>query len=268
MEGEYMFYVYEWFIVETGEIIYVGKGTRNRYKVRKHNRLFNEMILKHNCESRIVKEFEQEKDAFEYEFERVLELKLKGQCVCNIYNGGTGGTTAWWNDEYRERYSKNNVMKAISQRERMTTNNPMKDKNVSRKVAEKISRKVCIEDEIYGSLASAAASYSVSPQLFIYWLERGYTKDHKRCYYYGEQPKELKILNNCGTKEKISVTIDGIAYESIKKAAKAVGGNDSYLSKALRKNKPYKGHICQYGNQQPSQGKSDNSTLEGSTTNG
>lgn len=27
-----MFYVYEWYIVETGEIFYVGKGCKNRYK--------------------------------------------------------------------------------------------------------------------------------------------------------------------------------------------------------------------------------------------
>lgn len=31
-----MFYVYEWYIVDTGEIIYVGKGKGNRYKVRKN----------------------------------------------------------------------------------------------------------------------------------------------------------------------------------------------------------------------------------------
>lgn len=30
-----MFYVYEWFIVETGEIFYVGKGTGKRYQVKK-----------------------------------------------------------------------------------------------------------------------------------------------------------------------------------------------------------------------------------------
>ena len=32
-----MYYVYEWYNVDTGEILYVGKGTGNRYKV-KHGR--------------------------------------------------------------------------------------------------------------------------------------------------------------------------------------------------------------------------------------
>ena len=39
-----MYYVYEWYVKETGEIFYVGKGTKNRYKVKKHNRFFNDFI--------------------------------------------------------------------------------------------------------------------------------------------------------------------------------------------------------------------------------
>ena len=62
-----MFYVYEWYVVESGEIFYVGKGTRNRYKVRKHNKFFNDFITRYNCDSRIIKEFKTEKEAFEYE---------------------------------------------------------------------------------------------------------------------------------------------------------------------------------------------------------
>ena len=98
-----MFYVYEWYIVDTDEIIYVGKGCKNRYKVTKHNKMFNEMIRRYNCKSRIIKKFDNEKDAFEYEFIRINELRNKNQCVCNIYNGGTGGTVSWWNEERKKR---------------------------------------------------------------------------------------------------------------------------------------------------------------------
>ena len=64
MEEEwYMkFYVYEWFIIETKEIFYVGKGCRNRYKVRKHNKLFNSILENNNCASRIIMYFETEKN--------------------------------------------------------------------------------------------------------------------------------------------------------------------------------------------------------------
>ena len=101
-----MFYVYEWYVKETNEVIYVGKGTNRRYKVTKHNKFFNEFIKRFECESRIIKYFEKEKDAFAYEYDRVKELKQIGQCVCNIYDGGFGGTTSWWNEKRRDEYSK------------------------------------------------------------------------------------------------------------------------------------------------------------------
>lgn len=203
-----MFYVYEWYIEETNEVIYVGKGCRNRYKVRKHNKFFNEMIKRYKCNSRIVKEFETEKEAFDYEFIRVNDLRAKGQCVCNIYNGGTGGTASWWTDEIKEKYSKNNVMKSENQRERMRKHNPMSDP----KIAEKTN----------------------------------------------------------GQKRK-PVIIDGIRYISIKEASQKIGVSADTIDRWCKKGHSTKGIKCSFdmhGNQQPSQGKSDNSTLKGSTTNG
>jgi hypothetical protein len=107
-----MFYVYEWYIENNNEIFYVGKGSKNRYKVRKHNKFFNDFIKRFKCNSRIIKTFENEEDAFRYEFERITELKTIGQCVCNIHGGGFGGTVDSWTEEKRERYSKYNVMKS------------------------------------------------------------------------------------------------------------------------------------------------------------
>ena len=73
-----MFYVYEWYVKETNEIFYVGKGSGQRYKVTyNRNKLFNEIIQKHNCDSRIIKYFQNEKDAFQYQAERIDELKNK-----------------------------------------------------------------------------------------------------------------------------------------------------------------------------------------------
>lgn len=42
----------------------------------------------------------------------------------------------------------------------------------------------------------------------------------------------------------------------------------SPLCKALKAGKKYKGHDCCYANQQPSDTNSDNSSIEGSETNG
>ena len=176
-----MFYVYEWYIVETGEIIYVGKGCRSRYKVRKHNRLFNEMLKRFYCESRIIKEFNNEKEAFEYEYCRVNELKKQGQCVCNIYNGGSGGTISWWTDEQRKKYSENNVMKSKKQRDRMKKNNPMSNPLIAEKTNGQKRRKVIIGNVTYNSIKEAKEMLRISYSNIITWAKRGITPDGKQC---------------------------------------------------------------------------------------
>lgn len=260
-----MFYVYEWFIVSTGEIIYVGKGHKNRYKVRKHNRLFNEMIKRFDCESRIVKEFDSESDAFKYEDERIIELKKVGQCVCNIHRGGFGGEVGWWDSKKREDYSKHNIMKSEMQRKRMSENNPMKDRKTSQKVAETKKRKIVIGEKIYPGLIDVTREYGVTQNAIFYWLERGYTPDYKPCYYFGDAKPNFLIKNHACNKKP--VIVDGIRFETVKDAISYTGGYAGNLINAIKKGKTYKGHECKYDNQQPSQTNTDKSSLEGSETN-
>lgn len=214
-----MYYVYEWFVKETNEVIYVGKGTGRRYLVRKHNKFFNDFIKRVECDSRIIKEFKLEQDAFAFEYERVNQLKDIGQCVCNIYEGGRGGVTEWWTDELRVKYSKQNVMKSKKQRKRMSVNNPMKNPKVASRVAAKKSRAVIIDGKEYPSVKIAAQEIGVIPETIRKWCVRGMNFNNQICAYK-----------------------DGVV-------------------------KYYKPRTNSHGNQQPSQGKSDNSTLEGSTTN-
>lgn len=48
-----MYYVYEFYIVDTDEIVYVGKGTGRRYKVTsQRNELLTKMLAQNSCESR------------------------------------------------------------------------------------------------------------------------------------------------------------------------------------------------------------------------
>ena len=176
-----MFYVYEWFIKETGEIIYVGKGCNNRYKVRKHNKFFNDMIKRFDCESRIIKYFEHEKDAFDYEYMRVHELKESGQCVCNIYEGGTGGVKSWWTDELRNQYSEKNVMKSESQRQRMKENNPMSNPEIAEKTNGQKRRKVTIGNTTYNSIKEAKDTLGISYSNIITWSKKGKTPNGEVC---------------------------------------------------------------------------------------
>ena len=175
-----MFYVYEWYITDTQEIIYVGKGCRNRYKVTKHNKFFNEMIKRYNCQSRIIKKFENEKDAFDYEYIRINELKEKGQCICNIYEGGTGGTTSWWTDDLRKKYSENNDMKSEKQRERMKKNNPMSNNNIAEKTNGQKRRKVIIGNITYKSIKDAKQILGVSYSNLITWNKKGITPNGEK----------------------------------------------------------------------------------------
>ena len=189
-----MFYVYEWYIVETGEIIYVGKGCRNRYKVRKHNIFFNEMIRRFKCESRIVKRFEKEEDAFDYEYQHINELRQTGQCVCNIYNGGFGGITTWWTDELKKQYSKHNVMKSESQRERMVRHNPMSDPEIAEKTNSQKRRKVTIGDVTYNSIREAKETLNISYSNIITWTKRGITPTGEICTI--EEQKQYRNVHD------------------------------------------------------------------------
>lgn len=260
------FYVYEWFIKETNKVFYVGKGTKNRYKVKKHNKLFNYILENNNCESRIIKEFDNENDAFEYEYVRIKTLWNNGECQANIYNGGTGGTVEWWTPEMRKKYSIYNVMKSEKQRERMSINNPMKNEITKNKVIKKTSKPIIIGDKKYDSIKDAAKQYNINDTSIQYWLKRGYSRDLKKCYYVGEEePKEI-ILKDYSVNKK-PIKIDEVYFSSVKDGAKYLGIDASILIKCLKNKKPYKSHICKYVNQQPSHMNFGNSNMEGSTTN-
>lgn len=261
-----MFYVYEWFNVKTNEVFYVGKGIGNRYKeTEKRNKLFLEYFKNNECDVRKIEYFDSEDEAFKFEYKRIIELKNKNQCICNLDNGGKGGVNFIWTPEMREYYSKYNIMKSQNQRERMSKNNPMKNPNIAAKVAKQKSKKIVIGNKIYSSIVEAAKELNVYDTAIQYWLERGYSNDYKICYYFGQKLITVKIKTRaCNCK---AVLIDGKRFNTLKEGAAYIGVTSSKLISYLKRNKPLKGHICKYDNQQPSTMKSDNSNSEGSTTN-
>ena len=136
-----MFYVYEWYNVNTEEIFYVGKGCGYRYKqVSKRNQLFKTYYENNECAVRIIKHFPTEEEAFEYEHLRIVELKAQNQCFCNIDDGGKGGLSFIWTDDMREYKSQYNPMKEDEQRQRMSEHNPMHDPKIVQKVIQKNSK--------------------------------------------------------------------------------------------------------------------------------
>lgn len=240
-----MFYVYEWFIVETGEIIYVGKGTRNRYKVRKHNKFFNEMIRRNNCDSRIVKKFENEKDAFEFEYIRVRELHESGQCICNIHDGGSGGSTEWWTDELRKQYSEKNVMKSSAQRERMKVNNPMKNSNIAEKANSQKRRPVIIGSNEYESVKAACDALGVTYDSIALWCKKGRNAKGEYCRFKDSE----QVIPSNGRFNKggcRSMIYDGKHYESPIDLARELDIPDSRVLGWLKRGFDTNGIECRY----------------------
>lgn len=266
-----MFYVYEWFVKTTNEIFYVGKGCKNRYKqTTKRNKMFQLFLEKFDCESRIIETFESEEEAFLREHERIMDLKSIGQAKCNLDYGGKGGNRFCWTQEMREYKSIYNPMKLVEQKKRMSTNNPMKNPEIAKRVTEKISKPIYLNSVYYPSVKQAHLETGHAEGSISKWCRNGYDHNGNPCRYASEEQKEIPNLKKLHPKAASpkAVYIDDIYFDTVMDGAAYIGCWSENLIKAIKQNRKCKGHICRYANQQPSQTKSDNSSLEGSTTNG
>lgn len=108
------FYVYEWYIVETGEIFYVGKGTGRRcYEtLGRRNRYWENVYNRHPCAVRIIHGGLTNDEACQKEIERIAELRKLDQARCNFTNGGTGFSTGDLNpNRINPKYGDRNPMR-------------------------------------------------------------------------------------------------------------------------------------------------------------
>lgn len=77
------YYVYIWYIDATKEVFYVGKGTGNRVtSMKNRNPYFKNVRNKFKCSYEIVKYFDNEEEAYDYELKLGKEYKAKGQAWC------------------------------------------------------------------------------------------------------------------------------------------------------------------------------------------
>lgn len=242
-----MFYVYEWYIIDTNEVFYVGKGTGSRYKVRKHNNLFNDMIKRFKCESRIVREFEKEDDAFQFEYEYINSKKENGECTCNIRVGGFGGNTEWWTEERRKEYSEHNVMKSENQRKRMQESNPMYDPDTVAKTVAKKQVGVVIGNTEFDSVKDAMSAYNVCYDTIASWCNRGINYHGEKCRWANKEQKEYtnKRYNPGSSK---AVVYKGIRYESESDLCNEIGIGSNTLCRWLKRGFSSDGEPCRYEN--------------------
>lgn len=87
-----VYYVYEWYIKETGQVFYVGKGKGRRYQACGHKTFgFRYMISHYDCDVRIVSQNLSEQDAFNEEIKRIAYYRsISDSILVNITNGGEG----------------------------------------------------------------------------------------------------------------------------------------------------------------------------------
>lgn len=104
-DTERKYYVYAWYIKDTKEIFYIGKGTNYRYKTRKReNKAFMDTLERYECESIILKDNLNEKEAFKLEIALIKYFRIHSDKLVNVADGGenppkvTGARSSEWKE--------------------------------------------------------------------------------------------------------------------------------------------------------------------------
>lgn len=210
------FYVYEWYRESDNYIFYVGKGCKRRKGIKSNrNVLFEEFISENKCSNRIIFETDDENEAYLYEYNRINELKQRGQASCNIrVELGIGSKTTSISNEQinrmvndnpmkdekqRLRMSINNPMKDPEQRKRMSEFNPMKNPETVQKLKDKLSKIIIIGEMRFKGWKEASSYFGVTSNNIGHWLKNGKTPKKYgslECKYDDQQPSQENV-NNC-----------------------------------------------------------------------
>lgn len=244
-----MYYVYEWFIVETGEVIYVGKGCRNRYRAKKKNKFLNRLLETNNCDVRFVAYYNTEAEAFEAERQRIVELKEMGQAVCNKCVYSTGGVGYIWTDERRHEKSINNPMKRPEQRERMSKLNPMKNKEIAERVNAQKRVPVRIGCMEFASVKEAANCLGKSQTTIRTWVNKGVSPNGIKCEEIQKQSARMESDSPHISHQELNHTIiyDGKEFQTTKEVAAYAGvRTTSTIVRWCRKGFSSTGVPCRY----------------------
>ena len=159
-----MYYVYEWFIEETGEIFHVGKGKNNRmFDVKRRNKYFKRIINKYKCNVRIFKNGLTEEQAWQLEKDRIFELKKIGQASTNFHEGGKGGNSF--------KYLPTNELDIIKNKIGQHSKNKWKDQQTREKIVSSI-QKAMKNENVKQKISNNTKKAMQKPDVIKHHLEK------------------------------------------------------------------------------------------------
>ncbi|MFJ5762742.1 hypothetical protein ACIQAA_27160 [Neobacillus sp. NPDC093182] len=111
-----MYYVYEYFNVETGEVFHVGAGSKNRlFSYYQRSKEFYRMVALNKTSVRIYRKDLTKEEAIQVETERIAELKSIGEAQTNK---ALKGTIPDLSDETKVKMSINSQKKVFTEKHR------------------------------------------------------------------------------------------------------------------------------------------------------
>lgn len=91
-----IYYVYVWYIIDTNEVFYVGKGTGKRYKtLSSRNKFFRNMYQSHNCDVKIIHNNLTEDQAFDLEKQTIKWYRENTNYRLTNQTDGGDGISGW-----------------------------------------------------------------------------------------------------------------------------------------------------------------------------
>ena len=172
MNNDRRFYVYRYIIEDTNEVIYIGKGTGDRYKnITDRNKFFISMYKTHKCKVQILCNYMTEDEAFDLEKLLISYYRqYTNHRLTNICDGGEGASGHRWSDEDKRKMSERSQGAANGNYGHKWTEDMKEALRQKQKASRRYigarnpnSKKVkCIETgEIFSTMSEAAKKYGL-----------------------------------------------------------------------------------------------------------
>jgi hypothetical protein len=230
-----IFYVYRHITIDTKELFYIGKGKGRRAYDQNHNRLWKNIVEKHNYIIEFIKENLTEEEALRLEKELIDQYRPRA----NFSVGGRGGATGL-------KRSKEDIAKRsrTQSRQRSTPEARARQSLLSKEIASRPGmkekavegRRPWLEKVKNGEVPNPWKGRVVSEETrkMISESQKG-----EKGYWYG------KIS---GSAKKVIDLDTGEIFPSLKKAAESVGGSFRPMIRRMVIGKRYKKHLFAYYN--------------------